>query len=74
MKNGGNKMEPLFVAIITIILAIIFWRFVLGIPLALAYRCPECGRLLIKSFTYRVERCLRCNKLIDWNQLLNKEE
>lgn len=66
-------MEPFFAAIIIVILSCIFWRFVLGIPLGIAYRCPECGRLLTKPFTYRVERCPSCNIKIDWKQLIESE-
>ena len=66
-------MEPFFAAIIIVILSCIFWRFVLGISLGIAYRCPECGRLLTKPFTYRVERCPSCNIKIDWKQLIESE-
>ena len=62
-------MEPFTAAIIIVIASVIFWRFVLGIPLAYAYTCPDCGKLLVKAFTYKVERCPHCNKLIDWNHL-----
>ena len=62
--------DPFIVAIITVIVSVIIWRFVLGIPLAVAYRCPKCGKFLIKPFTYRVERCPHCNIYIDWNQLI----
>ena len=67
-------MEPFTAAIITVIASVIFWRFVLGIPLALAYKCPACHKLLVKPFTYRVERCPHCNLYIDCEQLINEEE
>ena len=67
-------MNTLIAAIIVVILSCIFWRFVLGIPLGVAYRCPECRRLLTKLFTYRVERCPKCGKEIDWEKLINETD
>ena len=67
-------MEPFIIAIIIVILSVIFWRFVLGIPIAYTYRCPECGKFLTKPFTYRVERCPHCNIKIDWKQLIESED
>ena len=66
-------MEPFTAAIIIVIASVIFWRFVLGIPLGVAYRCPACNKLLTKLFTYRVERCPHCNLYIDWEQLMREE-
>ena len=67
-------VNTVIAVIIIVILGSIFWRFVLGIPFGYSYRCPECGRLLTKPFTYRVERCPSCNIKIDWKQLIESED
>lgn len=67
-------INPILVAAIIVILISIFWRFVLGIPFAFCYRCPECGKFLTKRFTCRVKRCPYCNKEIDWEKLINETD
>ena len=67
-------MNVLIAASIIVMLSCLFWRFILGIPLGVAYKCPECGRLLTKPFTYRVKQCPSCDIEIDWEKLINETD